>query len=148
MFLLYLKEQNIQIYSTISDLKAVFVERFSRTLLDLIKESKCIEGKACWLNHLDAAMRKLNKRVRTTARTTRFEASNDKLIPCKNIPNENKLPKFQVGDFVRVPDKRNLYGGGYTTKWSREFFKRHKIHPTNAVTYGLEVENNEQNEGK
>ena len=37
-FLDFLKEQNIHIYSTNSDLKAVFVERFNRTLLDLIKE--------------------------------------------------------------------------------------------------------------
>ena len=44
-FLHYLKEQNIQIYSTISDLKAVFVERFNRTLLQLIKEPMFIEGK-------------------------------------------------------------------------------------------------------
>ena len=35
-FLDFLKEQIIQIYSTNSDLKAVFVERFNRTLLDLI----------------------------------------------------------------------------------------------------------------
>ena len=57
-FLHHLKEQNIQIYSTNSDLKAVFVERFNRTLLDLIKEPMYIEGKACWLNHLDAALEK------------------------------------------------------------------------------------------
>ena len=33
-FLHYLKEQNIQNYSTNSDLKAVFVERFNRTLFN------------------------------------------------------------------------------------------------------------------
>ena len=40
-FLDFLKEQIIHTYSTISDLKAVFVERFNRTLLDLIK-NQCI----------------------------------------------------------------------------------------------------------
>ena len=48
----FLKQKEIQIYSTNSDLKAVFVERFNKTLLDLIKKPMCIEGKACWLNHL------------------------------------------------------------------------------------------------
>ena len=57
-FLHYLNEQNIQIYSTNSDLKAVFVERFNRRLLDLIKEPMYIEGKGSWLNHLDAALQK------------------------------------------------------------------------------------------
>ena len=37
-FLDFLKEQKIHIYSTNSDLKAVFVERFNRTILDIIKQ--------------------------------------------------------------------------------------------------------------
>ena len=84
-FLDYLKQNEIQIYSTHSDLKAVFVERFNRTLLDLIKEPMYIEGKACWLNHLDTAMEKYNNRVHTTTKMTPFEASNKKLVPCNNI---------------------------------------------------------------
>ena len=122
-FLHYLKEQNIQIYSTNSDLKAVFVERFNRTLLDLIKEPMYIEGKGSWLNHLDAALQKYNNRVHTTTKMTPFEMSFKSAIPRSHarsfanlIPNINKLhtasPKFQVGDFVRVPDKRNIYSKG------------------------------------
>ena len=32
-----------------------------------------------------------------------------------NINHNNKLPKFQVGVFVRVADKRSVYSKGYTT---------------------------------
>ena len=53
-----------------------------------------------------------------------------------------------MGNYVRVPDKRNLYSEGYTLNWNRELFKIHKINPTNSVTYGLVDENNEQREGK
>ena len=80
-FLNFFKEQNIQIYSTNSDLKAVFVERFNRTFLDLIKEPMYIEGKGCWLNHLDAALEKNDIRVHGTTKMTLFEASNDKQKP-------------------------------------------------------------------
>ena len=146
-FLDFLKEQNIHIYSTHSDLKAVFVERFNRTLLDLIKEPMYIEGKACWLNHLDTAMEKYDNRVHTTTRMTPFEASNKPIDP-PTFVNKPKQPKLQVGDYVRVPDKRNLYSKGYTTNWNRELFKIHKINPTNPVTYGLVDENNEQIEEK
>ena len=147
-FLDFLKEQNIHIYSTHSDLKAVFVERFNRTLLDLIKEPMYIEGKACWLNHLDTAMEKYNNRVHGTTKMTPFEMStNQKLIP-NNNNFKNKQPKLHVGDYVRVPDKRNIYSKGYTTYWNRELFKIHKINNTNPVTYGLVDENNEQIEGK
>ena len=37
-FLDFLKQNEIQIYSTNSDLNAVFVERFNRTLLGLVKK--------------------------------------------------------------------------------------------------------------
>ena len=148
-FLDFLKQNEIQIYSTNSDLKAVFVERFNRTLLDLIKKPMYIEGKACWLNHLETAMEKYNNRVHGTTKMTPFEmvTNTNKIINIKINKNE-KIPKFQVGDYVRVPDKRNIYSKGYTTNWNRELFKIHKINPTNPVTYGLVDENNEQIEGK
>ena len=156
-FLHYLKEQEIQIYSTNSDLKAVFVERFNRTLLDLIKEPMYIEGKSNWLNHLDAALDKYNNRVHGTTKMTPFEmsfntlirAASSNLIPKNDNNNHNnKLPKFQVGDFVRVPDKRNIYSKGYTTNWNRELFKIHSINKTNPVTYTLNDENGEILQGK
>ena len=146
-FLDFLKQNEIQIYSTHSDLKAVFVERFNRTLLDLIKEPMYIEGKACWLNHINSALDKYNNRVHTTTRMTPFEASNKPIDP-PTFVNKPKQPKFQVGDYVRVPDKRNIYSKGYTTNWNRELFKIQKINPTNPTTYTLEDENNEQIAGK
>ena len=146
-FLDFLKQNEIQNYSTHSDLKAVFVERFNRTLLDLIKEPMYIEGKACWLNHINSALDKYNNRVHTTTRMTPFEASNKPIDP-PTFVNKPKQPKFQVGDYVRVPDKRNIYSKGYTTNWNRELFKIQKINPTNPITYTLEDENNEQIAGK
>ena len=113
-----------------------------------------IEGKACWLNHLDAALQKYNNRVHGTTKMTPFEMStNQKLIPNNSegaLRNnfKNKQPKFHVGDYVRVPDKRNIYSKGYSTNWNRELFKIHKINNTNPVTYCLVDENNEQIEGK
>ena len=146
-FLDFLKQNEIQIYSTHSDLKAVFVERFNRTLLDLIKEPMYIEGKACWLNHINSALDKYNNRVHTTTCMTPFEASNKPIDP-PTFVNKPKQPKFQVGDYVRVPDKRNIYSKGYTTNWNRELFKIQEINPTNPITYTLEDENNEQIAGK
>ena len=147
-FLHFLKEQNIQIYSIHSDLTAVFVERFNRTLLDLIKEPMYIEGKGNWLNHLDAALQKYNNRGHGTTKMTPFEMSFNKPIRAASANlilnnDNNKLPKFQVRDFVRVPDKRSVYSKGYTTNWNRELFKIHKINSTNPVTYTLEDENKE-----
>ena len=59
-----------------------------------------------------------------------------------------KFPKFQVGDFVRIPDKRSVYSKGHTTNWNKGLFKIHKINSTNPVTYTLEDENKEIIQGK
>ena len=65
-----------------------------------------------------------------------------------NKPKQPKFQVFQVGDYVRNPDKRNLYSKGYATNWNGELFEIHKINPTNPGTYSLVDENNEQIEGK
>ena len=107
----------------------------------------CIECKGNWLNHINSALDKRNNRVQTTTRMTPFEANKKQIDPPTFIIKP-KQPIFQVGDYVRVPDKRNIYSTGYTTNWNREPFKIHKVNKTNLVTYGLVNENNEQIEGK
>ena len=76
-----------------------------------------IEGKPCWLNHLDAALEKHINRFHGTTKMTPFEMSiNIKLISNKiNINKDNKQPKFHMRVFVRAPDKRIIYSKRYTT---------------------------------
>ena len=82
-----------------------------------------------------------------TTKKTPFEA-NKKPIDPPTFVNKPKQPKFQVGDYVRVPDRRNIYSKGYTTNWNRELFKIHNINKTNPVTYTLNDENGETIQGK
>ena len=132
-----------------------------------MKEPMYMEGKACWLNHLEAALEQYNNRVHGTIKTTSFEMSTNnktynntaKLASHTEgasrtegashfkISYENKLSKFQLGDYVRVPEKMNFYLKGYTVKWKRELFKTHKTNKTNPVRYGLVDENKEQVDG-
>ena len=114
-----------------------------------------IEGKGNWLKHLDAALQNCNNRVHTTTKMTLFEMSFNKPIPNNNNAaklaatlSSHKFPKFQVGDFVRVSDKGNIYSKGYTTNWNRELFKIQSINKTNPVTYTLNDENGEIIQGK
>ena len=95
-------------------------------------------------------LEKYNNRKHVTIKMTPTEMStNKKLIYPNNINNTQiKPPKFQIGDFVRVPDKRNLYSKGYTTNWNREIFKINQITYTNPLTYTLEDENGEIIQGK
>ena len=108
------------------------------------------------MNHLDAALQKYNNRVHGATNMTPFETSfktakpnnNNNIAKMAATLSSHKLPKFQVGDFVRVPDKRSVYCKGYTTNWNRELFKIHSINKTNPVTYTLNDENGGIIQGK
>ena len=53
-----------------------------------------------------------------------------------------------MGDYVRIPDERNICSKGYTKNWNRELFEIHKINKANSGTYGLVDGSSEQIEGK
>ena len=100
---------------------------------------------------METALLKSNNCVHETIKTTPFEIStNQKLISylIVNKNNKNKLPKFQVRAFVRVPDKRIKYSKGSTTNWNKNLFKIHCMNNTSPVTDGLEDENKEIIQGK
>ena len=66
---------------------------------------------------------KYNLRAHTTTLMKPFAAIKN-LIPSDN---NVKPAKRQVGDYVRVPDKRNNYSKGYTTNRNKERLKLQKI---------------------
>ena len=90
-----------------------------------------IECKGNWLNHINNALGKYNNRVHGTTKMKPFEmsfcaassiaprvaprAASNTAIPKDNLIPKDKIklpkfpPKFQVGDFVRVPDERNSF---------------------------------------
>ena len=36
--------------------------------------------------------------------------------------NNNKDPKFKIGDIVRISKNKNVFAKGYTPSWSEDFF--------------------------
>ena len=43
------------------------------------------------------------------------------------IENNEKDPKFQVGDQVRISKYKSIFAKGYTTNWSEEIFVIKKL---------------------
>ena len=125
-----LKEYETKLYSTYSDLKAVFIERFNRTLLHIINKPMFINGDGNWVNILNDAVVTYNNSIHSTINMTPVDASNnpDKVkytFSFKNIKGKPGYaqPKLKVGDYVRNVDKRNIFSKGYTSNWNRELFK-------------------------
>ena len=109
-----LKDYETKLYSTYSDLKAVFIERFKRTLLHKINKPIIINGDGNWLNLLNDAVITYSNNVHSTINMTPVDASN---IPDKvkhSFSFKNIKSKLKVGDYVRNADKRNIFSKGYT----------------------------------
>ena len=149
-FLTFLHKNNIEIYSTESELKAVFIERFSRTLQDKLKIPMYIKSDANWVSILDDIVDKYNNTVHSTTKMTPLEGTNPKnRIVINRGPKVLKQSvKFKIGDYVRIPDKKKIFTKGYMENWGWELFKIHKILPGNVPTYIIEDEKGEVVTGK
>ena len=142
-----LKEYETKIYSTYSDLKAVFIERLNRTLLH-INKPMFINGDGNWVNILNGAVITYNNNIHSTINMTPVDASNNPDKDKYTFNFKNIKPKLKVGDYVRNADKRNIFSKGYTSNWNRELFKVNEVLKTQPPTYKIEDINGEIIEGK
>ena len=118
-----LKEYETILYSTHSDLKAVFIERFIRALIHIINKPMFINGDGNWVNILNEAVISYNNNIHSTIRMTPVDASYNpfkvryiKEPALQIISTSTKIePKFKVGDYVRNADKRNIFSKSYTS---------------------------------
>ena len=143
-----LKEYETKLYSTYSDLKAVFVERFNRTLLHIINKPMFINDDGNWVNILNDTVITCNNNIHSTINMTPVDASNNPDKVKYTFSFKNNKPKLKVGDYVRNADKRNIFSKGYTSKWNRELFKVNEILKTQPPIYKIEDMNGEIIEGK
>ena len=147
-FKFLLKEYEIELYSTYSDLKAVFIEMFNRTLLHIINNPRFVNGDVNWEHILKDAVITYNNNIHSTNKMTPVDASNnpDKV---KYYDNSTKIKsKFKVGDYVRNADKRNIFTKGHISNWNREIFEVSEVLKTQPPTYKLEDMNGEIIGGK
>ena len=61
-----LEEYETKLYSTYSDLKAVFIEKFNRILLHLINKPMFINAEGNWVNILNDAVITYNNNIHST----------------------------------------------------------------------------------
>ena len=147
-FKFLLKEYETKLYSTYSDLKAVFIERFNRTLLHIINKPMFINGDGNWLNILNDAVVTYNKNIHSTINMTPVDASNNPDKVKYYVNSTKATPKLKVVDYVRNADKRNIISKGYNSHWNRELLKVNEVLKTQPPTYEIEDINGEIIEGK
>ena len=145
----FFEDNNVKIYYTYSNLKAVVIERFNRSLRELMMKEFVKNNNTVYYNILPELIKKYNNRYHRTIKMRPIDVnkSNEKHIKDSiykyNITN--KKPKFKINDIVRISLKRReLFDKpNGNIKWSEELFKIFKINKSNVINYQLKDMNDE-----
>lgn len=145
----FCKMNNITIYHTYGDSKAVFIERFNRTLKRKISEYMIINNTNKYIDVLREIVNEYNNNIHSSTDETPYNIYyNDKPSQDISIDIYNSKPKFKVGDFVRISRTKGVFEKGYKPKWSKEVFKIIAVDKLDPIMYQLEDLLKEQIEGK
>ena len=149
----FFKDNNVKIYHTNSHLKAVVIERFNRSLRELMMKEFVKNNNTIWYNILPKLIKMYNNRYHSTIKMKPIEVdkNNEKYIK-ENIytyDKTSKNPKFKIGDLVRISLKRRpiFDKSSNNIKWSEELFKIHSINKSNVISYKIKDLNDEIIEG-
>ena len=148
-----LKSHNVNYFSTKSEKKAAIVERFNRTLKTVMWKYFYSKGTYDWIDVLDELVENYNNTKHTTIHMKPKDV---------NRKNENEvwitlfgsgfgelpLPKFRVGDTVRVSKYKNVFKKGYEANFTEEIFTVSKVFRGDPTVYELEDHEGEPIVGK
>ena len=130
----FLKENDIEMYSTFNEGKSVVAERFIKTLKNKICKHKTYIGKNVYIDVLDDIAKKYNNTVHSSIKMKPKDVTDIKNVEYSEETNK-KSPKIKVGDNVRILKYKNIFAKGYTPNWSEEVFVVNKIQNTVPWTY-------------
>ena len=134
----------VELYSTENEEKSSIAERWIRTIKEKMWKYFTDNNTYNYIDVLPDLVEDYNNTVHSSTKLTPIEASKKKneLTVWRNLyPDRFKkydiIPKFSVGDEVRITKKKKVFEKGYTTRWTEEIFTIIKVQNTNPVTYKL-----------
>jgi Chromo (CHRromatin Organisation MOdifier) domain len=140
----WLKENDITRYSTHGEHKSAVVERFNRTLKEIMWKRFTAENTRNWINMIDKLIFDYNKRLHSTLGMTPAKASlkeNEIKVIENTLNKTRKIPqskvKLKVGDKVRISRIKGLFEKGYLPNWSEALYIIDQVQKTVPVTYKI-----------
>ena len=134
----------VELYSTENEEKSSIAERWVRTIKEKMWKYFTDNNTYKYIDVLPDLVEDYNNTVHSSTKLTPKEASKKKneLTVWRNLyPDRYKkyniIPKFSVGDEVRITKKKKVFEKGYTTRWKEEIFTIKEIQDTNPITYKL-----------
>ena len=126
VFKKWLKEKEINMYSTFNEGKSVVAERFIKTLKNKIYKHMTAISKNVYFDVLDDIVDEYNNSYHRTIKMKPRDVGDDSFAEYNEESNEKDL-KFKVGDHVRISKYKNIFANVYTPYWSKEIFVVKKI---------------------
>ena len=100
-------------YSTYNERKSVVSERFIRALKNKIFKHMTAVSKNVYFDVIDDIVNKYNNRVHRTIKMKPIDVTSNSYAEYSEDSNE-KDPKFEVGDHVRISKYKNIFAKGFT----------------------------------
>ena len=122
----WLQDNDIVMYSTLSEGKSAVAERFIRTLKSKIYKHMTSISKNMYIDKLVDIVNEYNNAYHTAIKMKHTDVKDNTYINADKETND-KDPKFKVGDRVRISKYKNIFAKGYTANWSEEIFLIKKV---------------------
>ena len=103
-------------------------------------------SKNVYIDKLDDIVDEYNNTYHRTIKMKPVDVKDNTYIDFKKEVND-KDPKFKVGDHVKISKHKNIFGKGYTPKWSEEVFVVSKTKNAVPWTYVINDLNGEEING-
>ena len=117
----WLKDNDIEMYSTYNEGKPVVAERFIRTLKNKIYKHMTAFLKNVHFDVLNDIFDEYNNTYHKTIKMKPVDVKDDSFAEYNEESNK-KDPKFKIGDHVRISKLKNVFAKVYTPNWSEEIF--------------------------
>jgi len=152
----YCKNEDMKLILPKSNLHASYVERFNRTIQNLIFRFMTENSTNRYIDHLDRILLTYNSRFHRMIGMSPFEAENNpqaeliinNLISKRDVDMKKVDPILKIGDFVRISKQKDKFSRGYQPQSQIEIFRINSISTNKKIPlYYLVDENNENIEG-
>ena len=126
-------------YSIRNKGKSVVAERFIRILKTKIYKYMTSISKNVYIDKLDVIVNEYNSTYHRTSKVKPVDVKDNTYIDCKR-----EVPKFKIGDHVRISKYKNTFVKGCTPNWSEEVFVVSKIKNTVPRSYVINDHNGKE----
>ncbi len=149
-----LQVSGTELYSTENEEKSSVIERWNRTMKEMMFKYFTANSTNIYVDILGDMVERYNNAMHSSIKMSPVDASKkvNETVVFRNLyhgifTEKRVMPKFSVGDKVRITVKKSIFEKGYTPRWTEELFTISKIQYTDPPTYKITDSNGEVIQG-